>query len=163
MNQRQFASVLFAAIGVFIIVSRLPEVPVHLALITQLASAGQNSPDLGGQGLLSVAAFAATIVAIGIGATLLLLRDRLAQRLFPAIAPSLETAGIQTAAFAILGCYFAVHGISRIFWAGGFYNNWTAATQLVLGVALFFGARGLSRFWLLRQPREDHDAAERAI
>ena len=147
MNQRQFASVLFAVVGVFIAASRLPEILIHIALLAQSGPTDPGSTSPGSQVLLSVTALGATLLAVGIGVTLLLLRDRLAQRFFPMDTPPLEPGGVQTAAFAVLGCYFVVQGLSRMLWAGRF--DWGAATQLALGVGLFFGARGLSKLWLL--------------
>ncbi len=147
MNQRQFASVLFAVVGVFIAASRLPDILIHIALLTQSAPTDQGFAGPGSQVILPVAALGATLLAVGIGVTLLLLRDRLAQRLFPMATPSLEPSGVQSAAFAVLGCYFVVQGLSRMSWAGRF--DWGAAIQLTLGVGLFFGAHGLSKHWLL--------------
>ena len=161
MNQRQFASVLFAVVGIFIAASRLPEVLIHIALLAQAAPTDRGTIGPGAQGLVSVAALGATFLAVGIGVTLLLLRDRLAQRLFPMPTPSLDATGVQTAAFSVLGCYFAVQGLSRMLWAGRF--DWGAAIQLTLGVALFFGARGLSKLWLLTRRSEEQRAAERAV
>jgi hypothetical protein len=161
MNQRQLASVLFAVVGVFIAASRVPEIFVHIALLSQADPTDQASRSSGWPGIASVSAFGATLVAVGVGVSLMLFRDRLAQRLFPVATPSLELRGVQTAAFSVLGCYFAVQGLSRILWAGRF--DLGAAIQLTLGVALFVGARGLSNFWLLTRRSEERRAAERAV
>lgn len=159
MNQRQLASVLFAVVGVFIAASRVPEVFLHIALLVQASPADQGSQGSGWQGPTSVSALGAALVAVGIGVTLLLFRNRLAQRLFPIATPSLQSTDVQTVAFSVLGCYFAVQGLSRMLWAGRF--DWGAAVQLTLGVGLFFGARGLSKLWLLTRQSEEQRAAER--
>ena len=150
MNQRQFSSVLFAVVGVFIAVSRIPELVVHVVLLTQTRESwGDGAPHR----LLSGAALGATLVAIGVGIALVVFRNQLAERLFPAASTSVETSGVQTAAFAVLGCYFVVHGLSRIFvvspmgWGSA---TWGPAIQLILGVALFFSARRLSSSSSLR-------------
>ena len=160
MNQRQFASVLFSVVGVFLAVSRIPEIVINLVLIAQSATAGQES-GVSGKRLLSVAAFGASLLAAAIGVTLLVYRDRVAQRLFPTVTAPLETRAVQTAAFAVLGCYFVVQGISRFGWSG--QVNWAAAIQLTLGVALFLGAQGLSRLWSLAHLREKERPAERVF
>jgi hypothetical protein len=155
MNQRQFASVLFAVTGIYIAVSRIPEFAIHAAFFYQFGSGGDVA---GGETLLTGAALTATIVTAGIGVALILLRDRLARRLFPTDTAPLEVRGLQTAAFSVIGVYFAVQGISRLPWSG--QVGWSAIVQVVLGVALFLGARGLSRLWLQIQQRAD--AAQRA-
>jgi hypothetical protein len=161
MNQRQFASVLFAVTGIFIAASRLPEFVIHMALMYRSASTGPSLSGSDSETLFTVAAFIGTIISVGIGVALLLLRDRLARRLFPASVMSLEAPGMQTVAFSVMGCYFAVQGLYRLGW--GYRFDWGAAIQLVLGVALFFGARGLSRLWLMWNPREERHAVERTV
>ncbi len=146
MNQRQFASVLFAVVGVFIAAARLPELFILVGLLAE--SSPTESPLGGGsQRQTLTIALVASLLAVLVGGALVLFRHRLADRLFAAGARPLEARDAQAVALSVLGCYFAVHGISRIAWGGRF--DWSAAVQLALGVALFFGGRGLSGLWLL--------------
>jgi len=146
MSQRQLASVLFAVVGVFLAGTRLPEVLILAGLLAQ-SSPATESPFSGvSQRQASTIALIASLLAVLIGGALILFRHRLADRLFAAGAQPLEARDAQAVALSVLGCYFAVHGISRVAWAGRF--DWSAAVQLALGIALFFGARGLSGLWL---------------
>ena len=85
------------------------------------------------------------VLAVLCGSVLVLLRDRVATLLFPAASESLNSREVQAVALSVLGCYFTVHGLSGLAEAGRF--DWGSSTQLVLGIALFFGARGLARLW----------------
>lgn len=144
------ASVLFTAVGVFIAVSRLPEILIYAAVLAQWNPANQDPATPFSQRLVPVTALGGSLVVILVGAGLILLRDRLADRLFSPGTQPLSAREVQAVAYSVLGCYFAVQGlsgISRFGWSGQL--DWAGATQLVLGVALFFGARGLSRLWSL--------------
>jgi hypothetical protein len=161
MNQRQFASVLFAVVGVFIAATRLPELFILFGMLAESSPATESPIGGGPQRRTLTIALMASLLAILVGGALILFRQRLADRLFTADARPLEAGDAQAVALSVLGCYLAVHGISRIAWAGRF--DWSAAVQLALGVALFFGARGLSGFWLLSRsaggPRGATDSA----
>jgi hypothetical protein len=162
MNQREFASVLFAVVGVFIAVTRLPELIIHVGLLAQ-SSPAVASP-IGGisQRHMSTIGLIASLVAILGAGGLILLRRSLADRLFAARTQSLSAREAQAVALSVVGCYVAVQGISRFGWAGRF--DWTAAIQLVLGVALFFGASGLSGLWMLsRSAGRSRAAPESAV
>jgi amino acid transporter len=146
MNQRELASVLFAVLGVFIAASRGPEIVVHLASLTQ-ADSGQ-SREAGFQTILSIAALAASVLAVLIGISLVFFRDRMASRLFASGTGQLEASRIQAVAFSVLGCYFVVHGLARLLNAVRFEQlDWLGIVQLALGVGLFLGANGLARVW----------------
>jgi hypothetical protein len=147
MNQRQFASVLFAVVGVFIAITRLPELIIHVGLLVQPSPATASPFGAVSQHHMSTIGLIASLVAILAGSGLILLRHSLADRLFTAGTQSLNAREAQAVALSVVGCYFAVQGISRFGWAVQF--NWTAAIELVLGVALFFGASGLSGLWML--------------
>jgi hypothetical protein len=150
MNQRQFASLLFAVVGVFIAATRVPELFILVGLLAQSSPATESAFSGVSQRQASTIALIASLLAILIGGALILFRHRLAARLFAAATQPLEARDAQAVALSVLGCYFAVHGISRVAWAGRF--DWSAAVQLALGIALFFGARGLSGLWLLSRP-----------
>ncbi len=162
MGQRQLASVLFATIGVFIAVSRLPEIFFHVTLLAQWTPAIEDPADPVSQRLLSIIALSNSLLAVIVGSGLVLVRDRVASRLFPDDTSPLNAREFQAVALSVLGCYFAVQGITRIVWAGQL--DWGAATQLALGVGLFFGARGLSKLWSLsRSAGRPRSANERAV
>lgn len=48
-------------------------------------------------------------------------------------------------AVVLVGCYFAVQGAANLVAFGSV--RWSGAVQMILGVALFVGARGVSRGW----------------
>ena len=147
MNQRQLASVLFAAVGVFLVVSRLQEVfSLAATVIPSTVDVDADATPLpDGQGLALAVALMGSVLAVLVGSALVLLRDRVANLLFPPATASVTSREVQAVALSVLGCYFAVQGVSNLAWAGRL--DWSGAIQLVLGVALFFGARGLSRLW----------------
>lgn len=145
MDQRQLAGVLFTVAGVFIAGSRLPEIILHVALLGQLEAVPEASVDHASQRLMSVAAFGASLLAVLVGVGLVLGSGRLANRLFPPGTEPLRAPEVQAVALSVLGCYFAVEGLSRMAWAGR--TDWGGVTLLALGVGLFVGARGLARIW----------------
>jgi len=147
MNQRQFASVLFAAVGVFIAGTRVPELFILFGLLAESSPATESPVGSVSQRQTLTIALTGSLLATLVGGALILFRHRLADRLFAAGTRPLEARDAQAVALSVLGCYFAVHGISRV-GAGGRFD-WSAAVQLALGLALFFGARALSGLWLL--------------
>jgi hypothetical protein len=154
MTQRQLASVLFAVIGIFIAASRFPEVFMHVAVLT--------TPDDGpaapvSRSLISIMGLIGSLLGLFIGAALVLLSDDLCIRLFPPTTQPLSWPDVQPVALSVLGCYFAVVGLSRVVWSRGV--DWSGATQLVLGLGLFFGARRLSRLWSLGRRAGTSDGA----
>jgi hypothetical protein len=141
VTQRELASVLFAALGVFVSVSRLPEIFVGVALVVQSPAAGAQLS----QPLLSIAGLIGSLVAVALGLGLAASRDRLAARLFPDATGELTVRGVHAVALSVLGCFFAIKGLSRALWVGGV--DLAALTEAALGVALFFGSRGLAGLW----------------
>ena len=113
MNQRQFASVLFAALGVFLAVSELPNLLVLVSEVARSSGLGLETATASSQLLLAIMALVGSVVVTLIGVGLVTGRDRLAARLFP--QPSQPLA--------------------------------VPEAQVVLGVLLFFGARGLAGLW----------------
>jgi hypothetical protein len=147
MNQRQLASVLFAAVGVFLVISRLQQI-FSLAAAVIPSTVTVNAPPVpDGQRLALAVALLGSVLAVLFGSALILLRYRVANLLFPPAAAAVSSREVQAVALSVLGCYFAVQGVSNLSWAGRL--DWSGAIQLVLGIALFFGARGLSRLWSL--------------
>ena len=152
MSQRQLASVLFAALGAFIAITGIPEIGVSIGI---LAAGVQAAPIP-----YAIALLIGTIIAFILGIALVLSRVRLAERLFPADTGSLPTRDTQAVALSVLGCYYVVESISRLVGRGRI--EWSAVTQLVLGIGLFFGARGVARFWAAVRSAGSSSSNERA-
>ena len=146
MSQRQFASVLFAVLGVFIAINWLPQIVVAIGLFAQPTetSAGHQA-----NSAYAITLLIGTLIAVLLAITLVVMRERLAARLFPADTGPFAARDAQAVALSVLGCYFAIGAIPRLVGVGRFGGriDWAAVTQLVLGVALFFGARGVARLW----------------
>jgi len=152
MSQRQLASVLFAVLGAFIAITGLPEIGVSIGI---LAAGVQAAPIP-----YAIALLIGTIIAFILGIALVLSRVRLAERLFPGDTGSLPTRETQAVALSVLGCYFVVESISRLVGRGRI--EWSAVTQLALGIGLFFGARGVARFWAAVRSAGSSSSNERA-
>lgn len=144
MNQRELASVLFAVVGVLTMVSRIPEVIIHLGLLSEPALERGDSTGVS-RNVVPMIVIVGLVLGIVLGGALIVLRKRLADRLFPAGSERLLAEEGQAVALSVLGAYLVVQGIARLTWVGRF--DWSAAVQLVLGIGLFFGARGLSGLW----------------
>ncbi len=84
-------------------------------------------------------------IAVLLGVGLVLSRDVLARRLFPADSQPLVARDTQAVALSVLGAYFLITGICRLVARGEI--EWSAIVQLVLGLSLFLGARGVARLW----------------
>jgi hypothetical protein len=153
MNQRELASVLFAVVGLFVAISHVPAIVFHVSrLIDGSFESALNG--ISGRAMATIG-LAASFVAILLAGSLVLFRDRLAHRLFAASGQAQGTRDLQAVALSVLGCYFAVRAISQFAWAPRF--DWSIVIQVGLGIALFFGASGLSGLWMLAraagQPR----------
>ena len=143
MDQRQLASVLFAVVGVLIAASRLPDIVYYAAALAQW----NRGDDPDGQRLAGILVIGSSLLAVLVGVGLIFLRNRLANRLFPPAGQPLNAPEAHAVALSVLGCYFVVEGLSGI--ARGGRPGWGSATQLVVCVGLFLGARGVSRLWSL--------------
>lgn len=142
MNQRQLASVLFAVLGIFIAITWLPQVFLSVRILSQMP-AGTTGDDYGIDVSITylISAGIALLLAVG----LVLSRDHLARRLFPADTQPLIARDTQAVALSVLGAYFVVVGIRRFVAAN--VIDWSAIVESVLGLSLFLGARGISRLW----------------
>jgi hypothetical protein len=136
MSQRQLASVLFAVLGAFIAITAVPQIVLSIGI---LAAGDQAAPVA-----YAITFVIGTIISVILGIVLVVFRVRLAERLFPSNTASLAAQDTQAVA-SVLGCYFVVASISRLTGRGRI--DWSALTQLVLGVGLFLGARGVARLW----------------
>jgi hypothetical protein len=145
VNQRQLASVFFAVAGIFIAASHVSELLFHIGVIAQYAPGTETSSDALDATQISYLAIGAAVSTILIGVALVLLRNRLANRLFATGGESLEVHNAQAAALSVVGCYIFVQGISRLVATRGI--NGGGVPEIVLGVALFLGGRGLSGLW----------------
>ena len=137
MSQRHLASVLFAVLGAFIAITSLPQLVLSIGIL----KAGDQAAPRDYAITLAIGA----IITVLLGIVLVLIRVRLAERLFPADPGSLAARETQAVALSVVGCYFVVTSISRLVGRGRI--DWSAVTQLVLGLGLFLGARGVARFW----------------
>jgi hypothetical protein len=152
MSQRQLASVLFAVLGAFIAITWLPQLVVSIGI---LRAGDQAAP-----GNYAIILLIDAIITIILGIVLVLIRVRLAERLFPADPGPLAAQDTQAVALSVLGCYFVVASISRLVGRGRI--DWSAVTQLGLGVGLFLGARGIVRLWAAVRTAGSSSADERA-
>jgi len=137
MSQRQLASVLFAVLGVFIAITWFPQVILSLGMLA--------SGDQVGSVPYAITILIGAIITVLLGIALVLTRIRLAERLFPADTGSLVARDTQAVALSVLGCYFVIQSVSRLVGRGRI--EWWPLAPLVLGIGLFFGARGLASMW----------------
>ena len=158
MNQRSLAEVLLAVAGVYLIVARIPDLGIGVAVFLHR---DESWPDSIYTSILETFSFVVPILSSIVGALLLILRQRIAGLLFPAaVSPPLgfSIAELQGALFAVIGAYLAVRGMAQIvqgvlalepqtsvlsLWP----SNVGSVFQSAAGIALFFGARGLAGVW----------------
>ena len=152
MSQRQLASVLFAVLGAFIAITSVPQVVLSIGVFAAGVQAGPVA--------YAITFLIGTIISMILGIVLVLIRVRLAERLFPADPGPLAAKDTQAVALSVLGCYFVVASISRLVGRGRI--DWSAVTQLVLGVGLFLGARGVARLWAAARTAGSSSSNERA-
>jgi hypothetical protein len=152
MSQRQLASVLFAVLGAFIAITWLPQLVLSIGV---WRAGNQAAP-----AAYAITLLIGAIIAVILGIVLVLIRIRLAERLFPADSRPLAAQDTQAVALSVLGCYFVVGSISRLVGRGRI--DWSAVTQLVLGVGLFLGARGVARFWAAARSAGSSTSNDRA-
>ncbi len=147
MNARNAAEIAFGVAGMWLIVSRIPDMGVSVVF----------SPDEPGGLLrwLGVVHFAVVFVC-GLG--LVLLRRRLASWLVPAQPAELNgsVAGLQAAAFSVVGLLLLAEGLADFLARLGYRSllaNWDPSieqfalplAQIVIGLGVFLGARTLVR------------------
>jgi hypothetical protein len=152
VQARQLVEVLLAVVAIWHLASAIPPISFLISAM-QAPPSPQDSPET-----FQVASLTASIASsVLVGTALLVWRARIANRLVPSSeqVPH-ETPPWQAAAFAILGVYFFVRGLSGaipLLVAAGFATEpvWQLIAddliQAVLGLALFFGAPGLSLAW----------------
>jgi hypothetical protein len=152
VQARQLAEVLLAVVAIWHLASAIPSISFLISAMKAPPSAPDSAETF------QVASLTASIASsLLIGTALLVWRARIAERLVPASEPvPRETPPWQAAAFAVLGVYFFIRGVSGavpFVVAAGFTTEpvWELIAddlvQAVLGLALFFGAPGLSVAW----------------
>ena len=142
MTLRNATETALGLAGVWLIVSRLPDLLVSLVF----------APDQA----LFVLADVGLMAACGVG--LMVYRRRLARWLAPADEPesTYSVAVLQTAAISVIGVLLAVSGLSTILaqfvvsvadwrWPLDTYSR--SLIKLAIGLALFLGARRLVTWW----------------
>jgi hypothetical protein len=148
MNPRSAAEVAFGVAGIWLMVSRIPDFGLNLALWP-----------VGPDGVLHwVGVIHFALVAIcGVG--LLRFRRTLAAWLVPMPEPDVSgpVPGLQAAAFAIVGVVLLAHGLAELlgrlavslWYPGHIPLDWLAIAiaQIAVGLLLFLGARGLAQLW----------------
>jgi hypothetical protein len=148
MNPRNAAEIALGVAGVWLIVSRLPELGVSLV-------ASIKNPN----GSVPWFVLVHLGVMIGCGLGLVFLRHRIAAWLVPMPEPDLKesVAGLQAAAFSVVGLFLLAQGLAE------FLARLTVSAsdpgvssaerfagplaQTLVGLALFLGTRGLVGIW----------------
>jgi len=148
MNSRHAAEIALGVAGIWLIVSRTPELGLSLVF-------SPRQPD----GSLSWIAIVAVGLVILCGLGLVLLRQRIAAWLVPMPQADLggAAAGIQAVAFSVVGVFLLAHGLA------GFLAHLAMLisearnssverlavplAEIAVGLALFVGSRRLAAVW----------------
>jgi hypothetical protein len=148
MNPRTAAEIALGIAGVWLIVSRVPDLGVSLAF-------SPSDPD--GSIPWFVVVHVGLVIACGIG--LLLLRRRIASWLVPEPQPDLRgsAAGFQAAAFSVIGVLLLAEGLADCLAqltlspreGGGWSFDRVARplAQIAVGLGLFLGSPGVANIW----------------
>jgi hypothetical protein len=148
MNPRNAAEIALGVAGVWLIVSRIPELGV--SLVYPIAEPEGSLPWF-------VVVHVGLVIVCGLG--LLLLRHRIASWLVPTSQPDLSgsVAGFQAAAFSVLGLFLLAQGLADILAQltisvsgsqGSSFDRFAGPiAQTAVGLALFLGARGVATIW----------------
>lgn len=141
MNQRQLASVLFVVIGVFLAITWIPQLFFQIAFLWKVPA---DAADAYGR-VVSVTYLIGSGLGLVLAVGLILVREALSRRLFPADGQALTAPELQAVALSVLGVYFVIVGACRFI--AGREIEWSAIVQFVFGLGLFVGARAIARFW----------------
>ena len=145
MNQRQLASVLLTVLGIFIAATRLPDLVLHAAMVIQSDPTMDEAAGPISMRAVSWFAIIAILIVVFLSLAMVVLRDRISDRLFSSAPSPGQTSGIQAVALSVLGLYFVINSIPGIMWQGGI--RWASVFQALLGAGLFFGAHGIAAVW----------------
>ena len=148
MNSRNAAEIALGVAGVWLIVSRLPDLGLSLVF-------SPRQPDGSFSWLLLVSV--GFVILCGLG--LVLLRHRIASWLVPMPQPDLtvSVAGLQAVAFSVVGVFLLAEGLSGFLaqltvsvsdvWKSSVEQFAVPLAQAAVGLALFLGARRLATIW----------------
>ena len=148
MNARDVAEAALGTAGIWLIVSRIPQFGLNLALWP-----------LGPDGVLHWVGVIYFVLWLGCGLGLILLRRRIAGWLVASPPSELNApvAGLQAAAFSVVGLVLLTRGLADLLgrltmsvtYPERMTLEWLAAAlaQIVIGLAVFLGARGLVQVW----------------
>jgi hypothetical protein len=148
VNPRSGVETALGVAGIWLMVSRIPEFGTSLALWP-----------VGPDGTLHWVGVIHFTLVVGCGLGLLLLRRSIAARLIPAEQPDLtgSVPGLQAAAFSVIGVVLFARGLADLLgrvvmavsYSGPISVSWfaPAVAQMIVGVGLFLGARGLVSLW----------------
>ena len=148
MNAREVAEAALGTAGIWLIVSRIPDFGLNVALWP-----------VGPDGVLHWVGVIHFMLWLGCGLALILFRRPVASWLVPASPSELTApvAGLQAAAFSVVGLVLLAHGLADLLgrlamsvtYPGRMTLEWLAAAlaEIAIGLAVFLGARGLVRLW----------------
>ena len=142
MTQRQLASVLLAVVGLYLAAFRLPDAFLQGAMLARWDPAAADPSAPVPQRFTLALATTASGFTVLLGLALVILRDRIAARLFAETTGPLSAREFQAVALSVLGCYFVIQGVFNSMWFGAL--RWAGVVQALLGLALFVGANGLA-------------------
>jgi hypothetical protein len=145
MNQRQLASVLFAVVGLFIVIFRLPELFVQGAMIAQWGRMLADPGSAVDPRSFLVASTIGLLLMVVIGTGLLVFRDRLAGMLFSAAGAPLAARDVHAVGLSVVGAFLVVHSLRALTFPGP--SRWAGVVQILLGTGLFLGATRISALW----------------
>jgi hypothetical protein len=147
MTSRSAAEIAFGVMGVFFVANNLTSAVVSIAMIFHGSA---NRDDLRWIPVVGSA------VSLAFGVALIALRRSLAAMLSPAAKPPEEengTGGLMAPAIAVIGIYFFAEGVQGFLAEllmksrAPFQASIEPPTMMVVGAALFLGARGLVVVW----------------
>ena len=148
MNAREVAEAALGTAGIWLIVSRIPDFGLNIALWP-----------VGPDGVLHWVGVIHFALWLGCGLALILLRRRIASWLVPSSPSELTApvAGLQAAAFSVVGLVLLARGLADLLgrlamsvtYPDRMTVEWLAAAlaEIAIGLAVFLGARGLVRLW----------------
>lgn len=152
MSSSKLAQVLLGVLGVWLIAGAIDSLPAYLYFWLGGSPPQAIRTDWARLMLVPVVQVA---VSLGVGVFVFWNREALGGRIVGADdAPASGITGMQAPAFAVVGAFFVVKGLSiclpaivtRAF-APTNVDLWRGATEAAVGLVLFLGARRLANLW----------------